>query len=360
MSQVASFCRDHLKPLRWRRIGPYALLAAVLPLSGCAPRAAGGEPAAGAEAAASGQTLDNVVLTNGSIEVGVSGPLGRITRFATRGGENLMWMNAAATPPKSAAAEPAPFVHVGGDKVWITQQAIWTRTHGSNGWPPDPQLDGPAWTLEQLDDLSCRLTSPVTPAVAARVVRVIRLDPTDPVVTITNTIERTGYSPFPVMIWSVSQVVMPRYTLLDVEQPRPQGPLGGPYHAIWSYGERDIASPNVTPLLDGNAIRWDLDHEGGSKVGTLGTWCAGVYDGLAWVQQTPFDRDGSYPDASNIQCYTGGQYTELETLSPQVHLKPGGSLNNRVVWRLLAVEGRDDATLAAAINALPPVKDASR
>ena len=161
------------------------------------------------------------------------------------------------------------------------------------------------------------------------------------------------------MVWSVAQVVMPRYTLLDVTRARPQGELGGPYHALWSYGEKDNVSANVTPLLDGDAIRWDLTHEGGGKVGTLGTWCAGVYDNLVWVQQTAFDPEGSYPDASNIQVYTHGEYTELETLSPQVHLTPGQTLTNRVVWRLIEVDGRDAAALAAAIKALPAVGESA-
>ena len=347
-----------LCPLSERLLGSLVVLGAGLLLGACASSSA--EPQEARNGNVSGAaplpTAEHLLLVNPSIEVGVSAPLGRITRFGPRGGENLIWLADSVNEVEPVGVEQEGYVNRGGDKVWTTLQAMWSRTHGVENWPPDPSLDGPAWTLERLGERRCRLTSPVSPHTQLQVVRLIELHDTEPLVTITNTLQRPEYSPFPVMIWSVSQTVMPRYALLGVSQPRPQGTVGGPYHALWKYGEDDNVSANVSPLLGGKAVRWDLTHEGGGKIGTLGSWCAAVFDTHAWVQQTAFNPSGSYPDASNIQTYTHGEYLELETLSPQVHLAPGERFTNRVIWRLLEVDGEDAEALAARIEALPDVE----
>ncbi len=302
---------------------------------------------------------DLVTLRNDAAVLGISAELGRITHFGAADGPSLMWLGSAEEIEKQRDSEKRTWINYGGDKVWTTLQTAWNRVHGVGGFPPDHTLDGAPWEVEKLSDLKVRMTSPVSPYINARVIRTVELDATKPRVVIHNTIERVETNPFPVHIWSVSQTFMPEYSLLGVTRERPQGPIGGEYHAMWGYGQKDNVSANITPMRVGDrvaAVRWDFNHKGGGKVGTLGTWCAAVFDEHVWVQHAAFDPEGGYPDASNMQVYTDGRYVELETLSPQVQLAKGQKLDNTVVWTLLPRDGRSDTELTAAIVELPGVE----
>ncbi|NBC10113.1 MAG: hypothetical protein GVY24_00060 [Planctomycetes bacterium] len=329
------------------------IVPACLLLVACGLTRTAAMPPADAEAEPAEATFeDTLVLENEALTLSVAPGVGRIVGLTPAGGKNLMWLTSAENAAEGEAEDK--WVNLGGDKIWPALQAMWGRylPHGG-GWPPDPSLDGSAWEVVEHDERRVVIRSPLAPELKVRITRVIELDPTRPRVVIHNTIERVERSIFPVHIWSVSQLDQPRYALLGVEQRWPQGPQGHELHAIWGSQAKDQASANVTPLADHNAIRWDFDHEGGGKVGTLGTWCAAVFDDWAVVHQTAFDPAGSYPDASNIQTYTHGQYIELETLSPQAHPQPGETIDNTVVWTLIPVQDRDDAALVEAIEQLP-------
>jgi len=298
---------------------------------------------------------DEVVLSNGVVDVAVAGQVGRIVHFGYTGGPNLLWRADREDIEKQRGKDNPGWINYGGDKVWPSLQSSWSRQHGAKGWPPDTTADGAAWEVERVGERKLRMRSPVSPHLNVRIVREVELDAAGARVVVRNAVERTDWSPFPVHVWSVSQTVMPRYTLAGVSRKRPQLARGGEYHALWTYGDKDKVSGNITVLADGRAIRWDMDHQGGGKTGTLGTWGACVFDDVVLVHQTSYDPEGAYPDASNIQLYTHGEYTELETLSPQSHPKVGEAIRNTVVWTLLPREDRDDAALVEAIEALPAV-----
>ncbi|MDZ4200470.1 MAG: DUF4380 domain-containing protein [Kiritimatiellia bacterium] len=292
---------------------------------------------------------DTLVIENGMVRLAVAPSVGRIVEFGPVAGRNLLWLNTegAVEELKKGTA----WINYGGDKVWPAFQSMWARVLPTGGtFPPDPALDGSAWELIEQQPRRLVLRSPEAPQLGIRIVREIELHESDPVVVIRSTIERIAPSVFPVQVWAVSQALPAKYILMSVEQRFPQGPLGREEYAIWGKWSRDVVTENITSLPDRRAIRWDPRHSGGAKVGTLGTWCAAVYDDWVLVHRTSFDPEGSYPDASNIQVYADTLYVELETLGPQKHPRPGESIRQTVVWELIPTDNREDAELIEAIR----------
>ena len=290
--------------------------------------------------------------------LGVSAQTGRITHFGPTADRNLLWVNTDAAVRKALAAEKPGWVNYGGDKVWPALQALWARIYiYKGGFPPDPVIDGQPWTIEARGDRTFVMTSPVSPHLGVRVHRHVELASDGRRAVITSTVERTQRNVYPVQVWTVTQVPQTAYTLLGVTDAKPQGDAGHDLHTVFGGARDDKASEHVKPLADDRAIRWDLLHKGGGKVGTFGTWCAAVYDDWIIVVQTHYDRTGSFPDASNIQAYSHGEYIELETLGPQVHLQPGEKVTQRMVWTLLKrSDYTDDEAIVKAIEALPAVE----
>jgi hypothetical protein len=178
------------------------------------------------------------------------------------------------------------------------------------------------------------IESPVAPTLGVRVRRTIEVVPDSPRVRIVNVIERVEANVFPVHIWTVTQVHSPPLTLLDVAADRVDR------SRVWvPFGEVRHHEPFVEVIGEDVAIAYLPRPDRGRKVGTLGRWVAGVYDsGDAFLQATHYIPRGAYPDASSAQVYSDGNYTELELLSEFVHLQPGETLENRVLWELVPVD----------------------
>ncbi len=314
-----------------RRIFIAAAILTGIFLAACAqPHSARAEaPPATAPAARTPLTFpDAIALTNPLIRVEVAPSVGRITHFGFADGQNLFWINTPAGAEKGPQRNGELYRNIGGDKLWPAMQDLWTRIYGPPaGWPPDGVIDGKPWTLIEKTDHKVIMQSPPQEALGIIVQRQITLDPDQPVVTITNTITRQKPNLFPVHIWTISQAIWPDYVLMDVAADRP-----APAKRIYFPRSLD----DIMQDIGDNAQRLQIDpnRKGGSKVGTLGRWLAAVSADHIWYQATQFDPAGMYLDASNVQVYFDGNYTELELLSPSKHLLPGESLTNTVLWRL--------------------------
>ena len=84
------------------------------------------------------------------------------------------------------------------------------------------------------------------------------------------------------------------------------------------------------------------------KLGSDSTraWIAGERDGVVLLERASTEATGDYPDqGSRVTLYanTGLGYTEIETLSPEVLLKPGETLENTLTMEVFAVAGTNDA-----------------
>lgn len=280
-------------------------------------------------------TFDDAIrLENDHIRVDIAPSVGRIVWFSRPGADNLIWINNESELP-GPDAKPGEYIIYGGDKIWPAVQSMWKRATGNKGdWPPEGVIDGDPWKLIEASDHHCIIESAVSPAYGVKVRRTIVIDPVAPSVNIANVMTRVEASIFPVHIWSVTQVVPPKYAMLDISGNR----VRKDPEVVFFKSDRDFGG-GVNILLDGSAVAWHDRHEGGNKIGTLGEWVAGIYEDQIFLQKTYHHAPGAYPDGSSAQLYVTDNYTELELLTDQVHLQPEETLKNVVEWRLIDFDG---------------------
>jgi len=273
----------------------------------------------------------------------VSPEIGRIVSLKGPDGAELIWRNCESALVE--AREKDAWLNYGGDKLWPTQQCNWRQVYG-RGWPPDRALDGSPWDVLETGNHRLIIQSPISPDLNARFRREIFIDKAETKVTIHNTIEQTARSPFPVFIWSVTQIRPPEFCLLDVapEQPFPEKPF-----IILSNN-----TPTVTLIADNRALRLPPTPGQSTKVGTLGRWLAAVYPDCILLQSASYDPAACYSERANMEvywnCKTGTiptsenwpngpwnqDYVELEPISPLKHLQPGETIEYTVTWQILA------------------------
>ncbi len=283
---------------------------------------------------------DTLWLDNGTVKLGVSPSVGRITWFGYADGENLLWVNPETvnTPPDG---DPDQWINYGGDKVWPSPQPLWKffYPHKSN-WPPDGQIDGEAWDVVSQRDDQIVIRSPRSPQFGGSVKRQIRIrtESSDDgrlragVVRIVNTLQRTDRSALPAQAWSVTQTVLPdQVVLIDQSEGRlPDGYLPMAHPQKFE-GELDV---------EDGAVHWVPTVENPrphKKLGALGAVIAARFGDDLLVQTQEFSPDATYPEHTSTQLYVADKYIELETLSPIATLEPGDSLEHEVVWHLLPV-----------------------
>ncbi len=290
------------------------------------------------------QFRDAITLDNGQLAISISPEAGRIFSLVPAGGRNLLWVGDAASVEKAKVNPKRKYLNYGGDKIWPAVQSLWPHISGRT-WPPPTGISSTAWTLMSQSKLSVTIQSPIDPELNIQARRKIVLAPYAAKITITNTLTRIKPSPFPVQIWCVTQVHNPEFTLLDMA--------------------RDVADPDRAWIRMSPAKQWQSawidklpgallhqpDYTRRTKVGTFGRWIAGVWSDYVFIQRTDYDPTAAYPDASNMQVYTSRANSELETLSPQVHLQPGQSLTNTVQWQVITRPAGEAAAALKAIHA---------
>jgi len=328
------------------RLGASASLAAILvagALCAC-DKQAPPPPPQQAKAPEKPLALPDVAVIEGkSLKVGISPSAGRIVSFSVDGGPNLLWLNSADAVEKLKSGRPGVWINYGGDKVWPAQQAIWPKIHGGS-WPPDPAIDGSPWTIAEKSERRVVFKSPDVPKLSIRVVRTIEIPDDSPTLVIKNRLERYADNEFPVEIWSITQVPLPSYSLMDIwkEQPDPSKT----FQEMYSKGAAEL-------VLDGKALR-HTPTAADAKSGTLGSWLAAVYPGYAFLQSFDALPGASYPDSASLETYTNKSYMELETLAEAKELKPGEALECKVVWSFLRLpDGNEpDDVRKAVLKAL--------
>ena len=298
---------------------------------------------------------DVVTLDNGQLAVGISPAVGRIVSLIPAGGDNLLWRATRRQIAADRARRQWHYFNWGGDKVWPALQLSWERMFSQNGpWPPPPIIDGDPWKVVEQTPLALTLESGINTQLNVQVRRRIELDADRPHLVIANTITRIKPSPYPVMIWSITQVKTPQSTFLAIADDRPDPAT--PWIVMSPQSTFDPAW--VTPLDAAIAVRPDFagvpEAKSSMKVGAFGRFIAAAWDKHLLVERVNFEPRGSYPDGSNIQVYSDLIYTEIETLSPQVHLQPGESLTNTIHWFVLPRPAGDDPALLSAITAPAP------
>ena len=269
---------------------------------------------------------DKVTLKNNNVDVSVSPKVGRIVEFKLKGGRNILKTN----NKKDFVSElkRSGYKNYGGDKVYNSQQYDWFFNMNRKTWPPDEYTDGRPWKLIKKTRKKIIIQSEISKYLGTRYTRDIELKDDTSKVTITNTLEQIKPTIFPVMIWTITLVRKPLFSLLDARYE---------YYTKQKWTDLRIDScKGAVTSLDANTVKFqptNLDPK--PKIGTMGSFLAAVYSDVIFIQKCQYDVKKCYPDGASLEIFMMSGVCELETLSPQVHMQPGDKITHKVTWELL-------------------------
>lgn len=228
-----------------------------------------------------------------------------------------------------------PIVAAPGIELRTAQQVQVRFITGSWLAPADPSLTENPWRVLRRDAHRLTVESSLSPTLDLRTRQTIEIDPRKPALHIRSTLTRSSPNPFPVQAWLIVPAPLPDYFLLEVP------PAWCHSRHAWIELSNPGAIDRSTVSRLPSAIRFsppkDSQHP---KVGTLGRWVAGIYRDIVLVLVTK-PTSGGYPDGSSVQAYSAGPRAELETVSPNRHLRPGQRLvSESTLW----IFPRDPAT----------------
>jgi hypothetical protein len=145
---------------------------------------------------------DAVRISNGTVEAIVVPSIGgRLMRFATVGGDNVLWEN--PTVPISQAGQSGNW---GGEKSWPWPQDDWTGRTGQ-GWPPPPASEQSSYQC-QIESDGVRLISQTLNGYDLQIVREFRMAPTGAELTEEISFQSAGPATgaSPAGVWSIAEV----------------------------------------------------------------------------------------------------------------------------------------------------------
>lgn len=240
-------------------------------------------------------------------------------------------------------------------------RAGWPRfqLHGGHRLWAGPELpettylpdNGPIAVERTADGVSCSYLEPVT-----GLRRTVRVTPGEDSVVVDHMLTNQGASAPEVAPWAITMCTpggeawVPRFLgALDPDGVQANGSL-----VTWPYTR--LADERL--VLDDPVVR--LRSVGGApspcKIGMPGRagWMAYRLGGTVLVKRVTYIEGATYPDlGASLQCYSGGDFIEIETLGPLVTLAPGSSIDHRETWSLHAVDpamDTDEALLALGLD----------
>ena len=270
-------------------------------------------------------------LQNSNVEIVIIPSIGRIAKISYKGGDNLLRLDTGVKD------NGGTWLNYGGDWLWPVAQSRWT-TMAKSDWPPPPALAEQPWTSTAWKDtdgsLCCQMAREYGDPIRIKVSRLIKLDREAARFTIRQTIERTGPSEVPVVLWNISQMAGANRIVI------PQGP-----DSIFEKGlkpllfgmpdDRRLTSCGSTLVYDATAGEYKLCSD------SKRAWIAAQKGHVAIVERASSpDTEGTRPDGGcAVEMYSnaGLNYSEIETLSVEKKLLPGESLQNLITVDLLDV-----------------------
>lgn len=258
-------------------------------------------------------------LSNGAVDLVVVPQIGRVMRYGFLDGPNILWENPALAGKTGAGVG---WNNYGGDKTWPAPQAVWN-------WPPDPDIDGAAWTAEPIPN-GVRITSPVSKTMNVRFVRDITLAAFGTEAQLRNRLENHGpaqtLSP-----WQVTQIDDP-YSVFLPTQATSEMPKGW---RLLMGGATDPAAHQFT--ADGIVIKPANTSYKFGAFSPKGEITASKGSTVFHMSTKVYSRN-RYPDqGSALEVYMSGpitKYTEIELLGALGPLENGEGANLDVTWRL--------------------------
>lgn len=177
----------------------------------------------------------------------------------------------------------------------------------------------------------------------------IRVTLAEGAVHVEHELRNAGAAALSTAAWAITQVP-PRG---EAWVPFTTGAVSGPYLpnraiVLWPYSS--LADPRLTLEDHLAVVRGIAGSEGRVKVGTQRDrgWIAWRDGATVLVIESALEA-GSFGDmGASTQCYSCGDFLELETIGPAVTLQPGEATIHRQTWRVHAV---DAAASRAAVLA---------
>lgn len=280
-----------------------------------------------------------ITLSNEHIEISVDPAKGLILGFNLPGEKNLLWLN---PNPISDPNRNAGWVNFGGDKLWWGPMMDWQKVKGRR-FPPDEALAG-VWMMTEQSVDQVTIESGVSPWVGIRGEREITLSPDRAEVSILNRFTRVNPSSQRLQLWTVSQMPIAEWCLLDSHPLEAEEP-----YVNLREGQFD-PHPYTVVLSELQAVRFNPAKNTRNMIGTRGAWIAAVYEKHIIIHEIEPQPEAQYARKVSLQLYNSLEFIELETLSGNATPLVGESMDHLVRWHVLdRPRSLSDAALAAWI-----------
>lgn len=276
------------------------------------------------------------VLQNAAVDVVVVPAAGRIAQIRCRGGADLLRLDTDLGGRVPGADAHEPWLNFGGDWLWPVAQSRW-KSMAESDWPPPPALADLPWAGTAWKDadgtLCCLIEREYGAPVNAKVSRLIKLDREAPRLSVRQRIERTAESDLPLVLWNITQVSKAELVVLPADA---ESALEKGFKALL-FGLP--GGTQVTACAD--ALVYDAasgEHKlcSDSKRG----WIAARKGGTVLIERATEGPAGQHPDGGcTVEMYSnaGLGYSEIETLSAEMKLLPGESLQNTLILQCVPV-----------------------
>ncbi len=205
-----------------------------------------------------------------------------------------------------------------GSTFWTSPQKEWN-------WPPVPEFDKQAYTVEEKDGRLI-MTSPISNRLGFRIRKAFAIDEKDDAFVITYSIINESNDTRKVAPWEITRVTNDGGLIffdapLDGITPANLMDFKAEHGAVWY--TPDVTNENRTIHADG---------KGGLAYANNGMLLVTEFDGLK--------RGGSAPNEAEIQVYVnrGKTYIELESQGAYTTLQPKEELNWTVRWYLKPIK----------------------
>jgi hypothetical protein len=215
----------------------------------------------------------------------------------------------------------------GGHRLWAGPEVPETT------YLPDA---GPVEVEQAADRVSCSYLEPET-----GIRRTMGVAPTADSVVVDHRLVNEGRTPVDVAPWAITMCTpggeawVPR----PVGAADPHGVLPNGSLVTWPYTRlSDDRLVLDDPILRVRAVAGAASP---CKVGVAGAvdWIAYRLGSAVLIKRVRYIADATYPDlGASIQCYSGGDFLEIETLGPLVTLGPAETIHHVETWSLRAVD----------------------
>ncbi|MFN3652263.1 MAG: hypothetical protein ACK47B_22010 [Armatimonadota bacterium] len=260
-------------------------------------------------------------LSDGAVELIVTTDVGpRIVHFGFQGGPNEL-----REFPEQQGLTGGDEWHVfGGHRLW----------HAPEQKPRSYQPDNDSVEHETREN-GVRLLQPVEAVTGIQKSLEIEFAG-EAHLRLTHRLTNRGAWPVRLAPWALT-VMAPGGTVVIPQPPyaSPENLLPNRSVVLWPY-----TRPGDPRLLWGQRylrVRPDAAREEATKLGTQSTegWCAYVNGDRLFLKCVRHFPDAEYPDLNcGLECYTAGDFLELETLGPLQTLQPGESAEHVEQWLL--------------------------